>query len=87
MVKPDIYNMNIEQCAHCPNKNQGNEIALFLSVPKFRNFREQKNQRNFPKKIRKKNPKFYFLPCLVFGGDVHFDEEEDWTVDTPKGTR
>jgi len=25
-----------------------------------------------------------FFP--VFGGDVHFDEEEDWTVDTPKGT-
>jgi len=25
-----------------------------------------------------------FFP--VFGGDVHFDEEENWTVDTPKGT-
>jgi len=25
-----------------------------------------------------------FFP--VFGGDAHFDEEEDWTVDTPRGT-
>ncbi|XP_023340378.1 matrix metalloproteinase-16 isoform X2 [Eurytemora carolleeae] len=25
-----------------------------------------------------------FFP--VFGGDAHFDEEEDWTVDTPSGT-
>ncbi len=23
----------------------------------------------------------------MFGGDAHFDEEENWTVDTPRGTR
>ena len=25
-----------------------------------------------------------FFP--VYGGDVHFDDDEDWTVDTPRGT-